>query len=427
SGVQQALPHPYKTLFKSRFAAWNRWAFGKPKETRVCWTQDLDDSPPPLRLFRGLVVGLSNDYTISTYSLSGLQQVKLFKGHSGFVEALDVCSRRRIAAMSLTDTRVDENHPQTYYHDVLVSGSDDCTVRIWDLQTQKNTHTFTGHRRGVSCLAVAKPVWVEGDDRSGMKEKWPKHHMLVSGSWDGTLMVWRVPGLNGIEYHGAKQDESVLDNPYYVRTLRGHLYGVTSVAAHGRIVASGSDDMTVRIWDLVTGECRRTLVGHTDNVLSVALDPVRKIVASGSLYCVRIWSLESGATLGILDDPKFQLTGDVSLSTNTIVSASFSGNLISRNLTHLDAPIRKLRYADEPTEYAHDAYFHLDDDRIVSGNEQELKIWDTQVELVDHKAPGAVGDQLPGMGKKTGLLFLPAGGFRVDTTPDKKRGNGVML
>ena len=44
-----------------------------------------------------------------------------------------------------------------------------------------------------------------------------------------------------------------------------------AVSSDGTTAVSGSDDKTVRVWDLTTGECRQTLAGHTDGVLSVAV------------------------------------------------------------------------------------------------------------------------------------------------------------
>jgi len=60
----------------------------------------------------------------------------------------------------------------------------------------------------------------------------------------------------------------------------------------GQTLASGSDDTTVRLWQVSDGTLLRTLEGHTDTVLSVAFSPDGQTLASGSWdRTVRLWEL----------------------------------------------------------------------------------------------------------------------------------------
>jgi WD40 repeat protein len=86
------------------------------------------------------------------------------------------------------------------------------------------------------------------------------------------------------------------------RKLIGHKW-VNSVAVSpdGKWAASGAgssherNDWTVKIWDLDTGECRKTLEGHNDEVRSVAITPDGKRILSGSFdKTVRVWDAISG-------------------------------------------------------------------------------------------------------------------------------------
>ena len=58
----------------------------------------------------------------------------------------------------------------------------------------------------------------------------------------------------------------------------------------GRYLASGSDDNTIKIWEVATGKELRTLTGHSDVVFSVVYSPDGRYLASGSSdNTIKIW------------------------------------------------------------------------------------------------------------------------------------------
>lgn len=82
-----------------------------------------------------------------------------------------------------------------------------------------------------------------------------------------------------------------------VQELKGHSRIVRSVVfSHGSaLVASASDDHTVRLWRSATGEYVRELQGHTLRVTSVAFSHDSALVASASYdHTVRLWRIDTG-------------------------------------------------------------------------------------------------------------------------------------
>lgn len=106
----------------------------------------------------------------------------------------------------------------------------------------------------------------------------------------------------------------------------GHGGYVTSLAldASAQVLASGSWDNSVKIWDLQKGQASKTLVGHAQQVSAVAITPDLKHVVSGSWdRTIKIWSLDTGTELRTLAAHSSQVNSlCISQSGQFVVSAS---------------------------------------------------------------------------------------------------------
>lgn len=77
-------------------------------------------------------------------------------------------------------------------------------------------------------------------------------NLLASGSLDSTVKIWQIP--NGLQ----------------LRTLRGHTAGVTTLVELKDYLVSGSEDKSIKFWKVDNGELIRTLEGHTAAIYNLA-------------------------------------------------------------------------------------------------------------------------------------------------------------
>jgi WD40 repeat protein/DNA-binding SARP family transcriptional activator len=82
-------------------------------------------------------------------------------------------------------------------------------------------------------------------------------------------------------------------------TLRGHTQILEDIAfsPDGRYLATASDDKTVKIWEVVSGQELRTLVGHTDVIWNVSFSPDGALLATGGDEMVKVWDVSTGRLL----------------------------------------------------------------------------------------------------------------------------------
>lgn len=304
---------------------------GKPRDIVTCLQFDDDK----------IIIG-SDDHTITIYdTTTGALKVKL-RGHGGGVWALQ------------------------YIGNTLVSGSTDRTVRVWDIERQLCTHVFQGHISTVRCLDVMLPVQV-GTDKRGSPIMAPKQALIVTGSRDRNLRVWKLPP----EGSGPKEPSDIPENgnDYFLHTLHGHEDSVRAISGYGELVVSGSYDKTVRVWEVETGRCRWVLEGHAQRVYSAVIDPKRNRCISGSMdWLVKVWSLETGSLLYTLQGHT-SLVGLVDLNRTSIVSAAADATLRVWNPDD-GSFLHKLEgHKGAIISFQHDEY------KVVSGSEQMLKLW----------------------------------------------------
>ncbi|KAI1878677.1 hypothetical protein JX265_002854 [Neoarthrinium moseri] len=168
----------------------------------------------------------------------------------------------------------------------LVSGGSDASVKLWDLESCGNPSTSHVYQP----LASVK--------RGDRGHKYGITHMsfypfdaaaFLSTSYDQTLKLWSTETL-------SISGSFTLGSKIYTHSM-------SPIADH-LLVACGTQHPTVRLVDLRSGANVQSLAGHTNAVLATAWSPRHEyILASGSVDgTVRIWDIRrAGGTIGMLD------------------------------------------------------------------------------------------------------------------------------
>ena len=154
--------------------------------------------------------------------------------------------------------------------DILASGSQDYTTRLWEARSGNLLGMLKGHEAQVSSIAFS-----------------PDGSKVVTCSYDSSVRIWAVP--TGEPQHVLRVDAS--SEPF------------TSVAfsPDGSMVAAGSWDKCIHIWDPLDGKPLRVLEGHSKWVTQVSFSPDGTFLASiSSDGTTRCWNPQDGTELHVV-------------------------------------------------------------------------------------------------------------------------------
>ena len=224
----------------------------------------------------------------------------------------------------------------------LASGSNDNTVKLWDVATRTNIATLEGHTSAVRSVAFS-----------------PDGTTLASGSYDETVKLWNVATRTNIA------------------TLEGHTNVVRSVSfsPDGTTLASGSWDNTVKLWDVATKQNIATLEGHEFKVISVSFSPDGTLFVSASLGRIKLWDVATHTNIATLRHTGGFRSVSFSPDGGTLASASWDDTVKLWDV----ATRTNIATLQGHTNVVNSVSFSPDGAILVSGSTDEtVKLWDVE-------------------------------------------------
>ena len=215
-----------------------------------------------------VIFSASADMTIASWNVETGERIRKHTGHDEVINCLDVSKRGEEflvsgsddCSISIWDPRqklaldyIETNMPVTAVAlgeagNELYSGAIDNEIKVWDLRMKKSVYTLTGHTDTVSSLAVS-----------------PDSQSLLSFSFDSTLRTWDIRPF-------APTDRQV-------KVFDGAQFGLeknlirASWDTEGKRVAAGGGDGTVTVWSNDSGKMLHKLPGHKGTVNDVRISP----------------------------------------------------------------------------------------------------------------------------------------------------------
>ncbi|KAN0075072.1 WD40-repeat-containing domain protein [Elaphomyces granulatus] len=224
------------------------------------------------------ILSASVDMTLASWDSETGQRIRRHVGHEEIVNCLDISRRGQELFVSGSDDGyigtwdprqkgaldfLETDYPITAVAlaeagNEIYSGSIDNDIKVWDIRKKAVVYTLSGHTDTISSLQVS-----------------PDSQLLLSNSHDSTVRTWDIRPFTPSNRHVKTYDGAPLG-------LEKNLIRA-SWDPKGEMIAAGSGDRSVVVWDVKSGKLLYKLPGHKGAVNDVRFSPNEEpIIISGS-------------------------------------------------------------------------------------------------------------------------------------------------
>lgn len=215
----------------------------------------LADFPSPIVVSRDnmlLATGMieiPDENVVKVWKISS-KEVISFHGHSWSQQG-------RIRAIGITSD-----------NEVVLSGSDDGIIRIWDIKSKGELGTFSEHSTSVRAIVLRQD-----------------NLTIISGDGKGVIKFWNW------------------QNQRTIHNIKAHSLPINSLAISpdDSLIASAGDNQEIKLWNAKNGQALFTLREHSAPINSIAFSSDSKLLASGDDNgCIQIWDIELQKAVSVL-------------------------------------------------------------------------------------------------------------------------------
>jgi WD40 repeat protein/serine/threonine protein kinase len=230
------------------------------------------------------VFSAGEDETIKVWEPEVEQEAVVSRGHVGWVNLVAI------------------NPDQT----VMASTGADNTIRLWDLATGELRAKCEGYTKHIETLAFTPDgrelLCIDGnslihtfDAETGTKlNSEGSENNITAAAFDSSRQHFAIADAdNMVTLKKRDSGETVAEFPGNSDEVQ-----CLAISPNDRLIAAGSRDKTIRVWDVAERREIQVLKGHTNRPRDVAFDPTsQRLASAGADRSIRVWDVESGKPL----------------------------------------------------------------------------------------------------------------------------------